>query len=70
VTRADLETITKRTVGVADAANYLGVHPRTVQRYCDKGYITCETLPSGYRRLHRTSVIAFKQANESRAHAS
>jgi predicted site-specific integrase-resolvase len=67
---SDLELLTKRTVGVSVAADYLGVHPRTVQRYCDKGWISCDKLPSGYRRLHRLSVIAFKHSNEERARAS
>jgi excisionase family DNA binding protein len=70
VTRADLETITKRTVGVADAADYLGVHPRTVQRYCDDDVLTYERLPSGHRRIHRLSVIALRQQNLARAKAS
>lgn len=70
MTRADLEHDRRRTVGVSTAADYLGVHPRTVQRYCEKGWLDCERLPSGYRRIPRLALIAFGDAAVERARAS
>lgn len=67
--RADLEHQTRRTVGVSDAAAYLGVNRRTVQRYLEKGWLPCERLPSGYRRIPRVAVITFRQQAEDRAQA-
>jgi excisionase family DNA binding protein len=70
MTRADLESLTKRTVGVNDAAEYLEVHRRTVQRYCERGLLAYDQLPSGHRRIHRLSVIALKQRIAEHAAAS
>lgn len=63
----DLEASTKRTVSLKAASDYLSVHPRTVQRWCELGYLTYDVLPSGRRRIHRLSVIAAGQRAEQHA---
>jgi DNA-binding transcriptional MerR regulator len=66
----NLEAANRRTVGVNDAAEYLDVNRRTVQRYCDRGLLSYDQLPSGHRRIHRLSVIALKQRIAEHVEAS
>lgn len=65
-----LDALTRRTVGVKDAAEYLEVNRRTVQRYCERGLLEYDLLPSGHRRIHRLSIIALKQRIAQHAEAS
>lgn len=39
-----------------EAAEMLGVHPNTVWNYVDHGWLKVTRLPSGTRRLVRSSV--------------
>jgi len=44
------------------AAEELGVHPRTVKKYCLCGLLKCEQLPRGHWRVYRSSLDAAKPA--------
>ncbi|AYN55959.1 DNA binding protein [Arthrobacter phage Noely] len=44
-------------VSIADAANILGVSPRTVKRYVNDGHLDAGELPHGQVRLSRVQVI-------------
>lgn len=44
-------------VSIADAANILGVSPRTVSRYVTDGHLDAGELPHGQARLVRSQVI-------------
>lgn len=42
----------------SEAARYLGVSVRTVERYIEGGRLTVRRLPSGHRRISRESLDA------------
>lgn len=54
----------QRFVGVAEAAELIGVHPNTVRKWADQGLIPHMRLPSGYRRFRVEDVKTFQRKLE------
>jgi excisionase family DNA binding protein len=50
-------------VGVADAAFYIGVSVRTIDRYCSDGVLRPSYTPGGHRRF---SVAQLKKLRDQR----
>lgn len=53
-------------VSTGQAAEILGVSPRTVARYLDAGDIPCERRGSGHRKARLSDILAFKEARATR----
>jgi excisionase family DNA binding protein len=48
-------------VTTGEAARILGVSPRTVIAYVDRGLLRARLLPSGHRRFRRVDVEQLRQ---------
>ena len=46
----------ERLLAVAAAAARLGVHPKTLRAWADKGLVPVVKLPSGYRRFRPADI--------------
>ncbi len=44
----------------SEVARAAGVTPRTVQNWCDRGWLSCERLPSGHRRIPASAWDTFQ----------
>lgn len=45
-----------------EVARRLGVSTKTVANWCDRGWLPCEVLPSGHRRIPERALLAHRQA--------
>jgi excisionase family DNA binding protein len=50
-----------RLLGISEAAKQLGVHPKTLRAWVDKGQVPAVKLPSGYRRFTLEQLAAIKE---------
>lgn len=46
-------------VNLGDAADFVGVHPTTMQSWADKGQIPSQRTPGGHRRFWRQDLEAW-----------
>jgi excisionase family DNA binding protein len=51
-----------KLVGIAKAAELLGVHPNTLRKWADEGLVQHIRLPSGYRRFDIQDLEEFKES--------
>lgn len=51
-----MQATTNRLLTIAQAADRLGVHQKTLRRWADKGMVPVVKLPSGYRRFDPVDV--------------
>lgn len=47
-------------LSLAEAAELLGVHPNTMRRWADSGFLKCEKTKGGHRRWKRTDLLFFR----------
>jgi excisionase family DNA binding protein len=50
-----------------DVAKYFGVHPKTVTKWADLGFLKCRRTMGGHRRFLREEVENFTYSPESMA---
>lgn len=43
-----------------EAATYLGVSPKTIAKWCDRGKLPCVVLESGHRRIPVAAIAPYK----------
>jgi excisionase family DNA binding protein len=48
-------------LGITEAAKQLGVHPKTLRSWVDKGLVPAVKLPSGYRRFTAEQIEDIKE---------
>lgn len=56
---------TEHFIGVTEAAELLDIHPQTLYRWCEKGWITYyKSTPRSPRRFKREDVLALLEPIE------
>lgn len=46
-------------LSLSETADFLGIHPSTLRRWSDEGYIKCSRTPGGHRRYSEKDIQAF-----------
>jgi len=59
--RCYLHREAQKYVPIAEAARMLGVSTKTVQRYTDRGWLTCTYTPSRHRRFKVDDIRRCKE---------
>ena len=52
-------------LSLAEASDWLGVHPTTLRRWADAGQIPCFRTPGGHRRFRGSDLAAWMQGRHS-----
>ena len=57
--------IEKRWLKVSEAAEYLGIHPKSVYRACSEGMIPCSKVPGIGVRIDKQDLDALLEPEDS-----
>lgn len=58
-------TIERRWLKVSEAAEYLGLHPKSVYRACSEGIIPCSKVPRIGVRIDKEELDALLEQEDS-----
>lgn len=56
--------MSQKVFSVSKAANYLGVHKRTIHRYLTKGILKSYKTPDGWNRIKQSDLDLLKNCND------
>lgn len=58
------ETSKFNWLSLSETADFLGIHPSTLRRWSDEGYIKCSRTPGGHRRFSEKDIQSFLKDQE------
>ena len=60
-----MRSMTEEWLSLSETAEILGVHPNTLRRWADRGFLPVHRTEGGHRRFRREDITIWQQTRES-----